>query len=391
MGLVGSSDNLSETLNQIMINNPEENDKQTASMELNNSEKLSRSMSVHIQDINNKNSSLVTRYRSLTLPTSFKSDKDEDDLLQVERGFEDHEKLYQTVNSMSSTLHQPEYVTNKFENSENDHDLTSINKSLGESSEFSENDSKESSNNNFTKSQNVESQVEESAAGRKFIESSSKESPVPVRLRNKLQEIQDGEIKKQNRKSQGPRALRRRHGKKMDKKKLKRRSSINGHWYDRDTSVFTPPKHTAMCVYSTSKMSPTEVVTALLDKYKIESSPADYALYVVKESGETRLVGPSESPLTLRVNLGPHEEISKLYLMDKHKTTEIPHEVAQYLNFSYAELRSFLSMFYEEEEREADRIRTKYMVIKRRLQYVMRLKQGQGQVFQPIEVEPLTG
>ena len=77
--------------------------------------------------------------------------------------------------------------------------------------------------------------------------------------------------------------------------------------------------------------------------------------------------------------------------MDKHKATEIPHEVAQYLNFSYAELRSFLNMFYEEEEREADRIRTKYLVIKRRLQYVMRLKQGQGQVFQPTEVEPLTG
>ena len=75
--------------------------------------------------------------------------------------------------------------------------------------------------------------------------------------------------------------------------------------------------------------------------------------------------------------------------MDKHKTTEIPHEVAQYLNFSYAELRSFLNMFYEEEEREADRIRTKYLVIKRRLQYVMRLKQGQGQVFQP--TEPVTG
>ena len=89
--LVGISDNLSETLNQIMINNPEENDKQTATMEQNNSEKLSRSMSVHIQDINNKNFSLVTRYRSLRLPTSFKSDKDEDDLvdlLQVERGFE---------------------------------------------------------------------------------------------------------------------------------------------------------------------------------------------------------------------------------------------------------------------------------------------------------------
>ena len=32
--------------------------------------------------------------------------------------------------------------------------------------------------------------------------------------------------------------------------------------------------------------------------------------------------------------------------------------------FSYAELRNFLNMFYEEEEREADRIRTKYLLIR---------------------------
>ena len=38
------------------------------------------------------------------------------------------------------------------------------------------------------------------------------------------------------------------------------------------------------------------------------------------------------------------------------------------VRFSYAELRSFLNMFYEEEEREADRIRTKFLLVKRRLQ-----------------------
>ena len=79
--------------------------------------------------------------------------------------------------------------------------------------------------------------------------------------------------------------------------------------------------------------------------------------------------------------------------MDKHRTSEIPHEVAQYLNFSYTELRSFLNMFYDEEEREADRIRTKYLVIRRRLQYVIRLKQGQGQMYDentPAAAVPVT-
>lgn len=167
----------------------------------------------------------------------------------------------------------------------------------------------------------------------------------------------------------------------MDKNKLKRRCSINGHWYDRDTSVFTPPKHSPMCVYTSSKSGTKEVLTALLEKYKIESEPCDYALYVIKETGERRLITENEFPLLLRVNQGPHEEISKIYLMDQQKTEEISHNVAQFIKFSYAELRSFLNMFYEEEENEADRIRAKYLVIQRRLQHQLRIKQGQGQVF----------
>ena len=45
--------------------------------------------------------------------------------------------------------------------------------------------------------------------------------------------------------------------------------------------------------------------------------------------------------------------------MDRQATTEISSEVAQFLAFTMTELRSFLNMFYEEEEREADKIRTK--------------------------------
>ena len=84
---------------------------------------------------------------------------------------------------------------------------------------------------------------------------------------------------------------------------------------------------------------------------------------ICRETGETRRLGPTECPLTLRVQLGPHEvtseylkddvcipccqEVSKLYLMDVRSTTEISHAVAQYINFSVVELRSFLNMFYE--------------------------------------------
>ena len=43
---------------------------------------------------------------------------------------------------------------------------------------------------------------------------------------------------------------------------------------------------------------------------------------------ERRLVGDDENPLVLRVNLGPHEDIAKLYIFDKNETTEISHEVS---------------------------------------------------------------
>lgn len=165
----------------------------------------------------------------------------------------------------------------------------------------------------------------------------------------------------------GPRALRRRHGKKMDRSKLRRRSSINGHWYDRDTSVFTPPKGSCMSVCTTSLTPTPEVLSMLLQKYQVESEANEFALYVVKENGERRMVADLECPLALRVNLGPHENISKLYLLDKNQTTEIRHEVAQYLKFSYAECRSILNMFYEEEEREVDAIRLRFRLTKQRI------------------------
>jgi len=118
---------------------------------------------------------------------------------------------------------------------------------------------------------------------------------------------------------------------------------------------------------------------ALLSKYKVEADPKDYALYLINETGERRMLKEDECPLLVRVRTGPHEDISKLYLMDRRTTEEISHQVAEYIRFSYAELRSFLNMFYEEEEREADRIRAKYLVIRRRIQRQLNiLERGRG-------------
>lgn len=74
---------------------------------------------------------------------------------------------------------------------------------------------------------------------------------------------------------------------------------------------------------------------------------------------ERRLVSETEYPLLLRVNLGPHEDVAKLYVMELKSANEICHEVAQFLRFTYAECRAIVDMFYEEEEREIERIRRK--------------------------------
>ncbi|TRY81174.1 hypothetical protein TCAL_11847 [Tigriopus californicus] len=174
-------------------------------------------------------------------------------------------------------------------------------------------------------------------------------------------------VKEPEKRKGGPRALRRRHGKKMDRSKVRRKSSINGHWYDRDTSVFTPPKGSSMSVYVTSLLPTNEVLRMILEKYQIESEQNQFALYVVKDNGERRLVTDCEFPLLLRVNLGADESVAKLYLLDRSSTTEIGHEVAQYLRFSYAECRAILNMFYEEEEHEVEKIKYKYQAMKKRI------------------------
>ena len=92
-----------------------------------------------------------------------------------------------------------------------------------------------------------------------------------VELRNKKHKLQK-EVKSPNSPQDGtttgPRPLRRRKGRMT---RIRRRSSINGHWYDRETAVFTPPKDAGMSVWTTSLQSTAEVLSSLLGKYKIES------------------------------------------------------------------------------------------------------------------------
>ena len=89
--------------------------------------------------------------------------------------------------------------------------------------------------------------------------------------------------------------------------------------YDRETCVFTPPKHSAMSVYTSSLANHADVLTALLAKYKVgrknthlvflklslivkvEAEPGEFALYLMHETGERRIISETEFPLLVRV------------------------------------------------------------------------------------------
>ncbi|KAG0428019.1 hypothetical protein HPB47_024976 [Ixodes persulcatus] len=133
------------------------------------------------------------------------------------------------------------------------------------------------------------------------------------------------------------------------------------------TSVFTPAYASVTSVWVTSLVNAPEVINQLLDKFKVENSPQDFALYVVRDNGERRLMQDDEFPLLARVMLGPDEDVAKLFIMNRENTNEIPHEVAQYLNFSEVELLSFIQKFHEEEAREVEKIKSRYAIMRQRI------------------------
>ena len=57
--------------------------------------------------------------------------------------------------------------------------------------------------------------------------------------------------------------------------------------YDRETSVFTPPKNSSMSIWVTSLLTTSEILNMILEKYQITSDQENYGLFLVKDSGGT--------------------------------------------------------------------------------------------------------
>uniref|UniRef100_A0A673HRE0 Ras association domain-containing protein 6-like n=1 Tax=Sinocyclocheilus rhinocerous TaxID=307959 RepID=A0A673HRE0_9TELE len=137
------------------------------------------------------------------------------------------------------------------------------------------------------------------------------------------------------------------------------RFSINGHFYNYKTSIFTPSFGATTNVHINSEMTTQEVITQLLQKFKIENSPHEFALYCIHQIGEKRRLSSSDLPLLERVLQGPSNSIMKMFLMDADEQ-EISLDVAQYLNLEMPILKVILQKLEEQENQEVQRIIAKY-------------------------------
>ncbi|XP_030059044.1 ras association domain-containing protein 4 isoform X2 [Microcaecilia unicolor] len=151
--------------------------------------------------------------------------------------------------------------------------------------------------------------------------------------------------------------------------KIKRhRFSINGHFYNHKTSVFTPAYGSITNVRVNSTMTTPQVLSLLLNKFKVESSPHEFALYLVHESGERSKLKDTEYPLICRILHGPCEKIAKIFLMEADLGEEVPYDVAQYIKFEMPVLDSFVEKLKEEEEREISKLTLRFSVLRLMIQ-----------------------
>uniref|UniRef100_W5NF31 Ras association domain family member 2b n=2 Tax=Lepisosteus oculatus TaxID=7918 RepID=W5NF31_LEPOC len=145
-----------------------------------------------------------------------------------------------------------------------------------------------------------------------------------------------------------------------DQRRLRRhRFSINGHYYNHKTSVFTPAFGSVTNVRINSTMTTPQILRLLLNKFKIENSPDEFSLYLVHTSGERQELKSTDHPLAVRVLQGPCEQVSKIFLMEKDLGEEVTYDVAQYIKFEMPVLRSFIAKLQEEEDREVQKLKTK--------------------------------
>ncbi|XP_008265978.2 ras association domain-containing protein 6 isoform X1 [Oryctolagus cuniculus] len=160
----------------------------------------------------------------------------------------------------------------------------------------------------------------------------------------------------------------------MDRKdRQNHRASINGHFYNHETSIFTPTFGSETKVRINSNMRTEEVIKQLLQKFKIENSPQDFALYIIFATGEQRRLKKTDIPLLQRLLQGPSKTHARIFLMDRD-AEEISSDVAQYINFHFSLLESILQRLNDEEKREIQQTIRKFNTEKAIIQQCLQSK-----------------
>ncbi|NXP53981.1 RASF6 protein, partial [Heliornis fulica] len=138
------------------------------------------------------------------------------------------------------------------------------------------------------------------------------------------------------------------------------RFSINGHFYNYETSVFTPAFGSETKIRVTSQMRTGQVIEQLLRKFKIENSPQEFALYIIHATGEKKQLRSGDVPLLHRLLQGPSEKVARFFLMDR-AVAEISSDVAQYMQFHLPFLETILHRINEEEQQEIQQTIARYL------------------------------
>ncbi|XP_020283622.1 uncharacterized protein LOC109854686 isoform X2 [Pseudomyrmex gracilis] len=368
-----------------------------------------KSASDNNAETNAKSPTSPDHLKSLTLPMKLdvkNMEWDElDELLQVERKVEDGNKLYQTMPenlpsmssqssvgdtpplSSQSSLDRSDSRDNSETSSPNhqttSRDDSSLHSTPTHSIEYFDNLDKNSVGNRSISTDDswIEKGLNRSLSGPDCLQRHRTDSDTDSV--NSLQFREDDNMTMSTdsgleldgvvlRRKQGSTAIRRRPGgRRQSRSRLRRRCSINGHFYNRETSFFTPPHGSQMSVWVTSLVNTQEVINLMLDKYKVDAKSDNFALFVVRDNGEQRRLRDDEYPLEVRVVLGPHENIARLFLVDKLSTPEISSDVAQFLNLSLAECQGILQRYHYEEERQILLLKEKYKEMRRRIKQRM--------------------
>ncbi|MBN3302592.1 RASF4 protein, partial [Amia calva] len=151
---------------------------------------------------------------------------------------------------------------------------------------------------------------------------------------------------------------------------------VNEHLYNYKTSVFTPQYGQTSNISTDSSKTTPEVITQILQKYKIQNSPEEFELYIVRATGETKRIKDCECPLLIKVMNGPDPRVARISLMDKGQGKEVGYDVAQYLNFELPELHSILKKLDEEEQQLKCAVSDKYERERLSLSKLLREKLG---------------